>query len=85
MRHKTRFVAGGNVVDSSMYPTASTTVQDLSVTQLILVSVKNRLGIMVGNIGNAFPAVPCALKKHCMEWLQQQGHFVTFWEIFQEG
>eukprot|EP00957_Ditylum_brightwellii_P038465 2907230-Ditylum_brightwellii.AAC.1 len=47
-------VVVGNVVDSNAYTTASTTVQNLSVRLLMLASVKNRLGVMAGDIGNVF-------------------------------
>ena len=58
MRHKARLVAGGNVIDSSSYNTNSTTVHDISIRLMMLIAVKNRLGLMAGDIGNAFPTAP---------------------------
>ena len=58
MRYKARLVAGGNVVDSSEYIKTSTTVHDVSVRLLMLIAARNNLGLMAGDIGNAFPTAP---------------------------
>ena len=58
MRYKARLVAGGNVVDASNYVKTSTTIHDLSVRLLMLIASKNNLGLMAGDIGNAFPTAP---------------------------
>lgn len=61
-RYKARLVIGGNVIDSSDYTTYSSTVQDISTRLLQLVAVQNGLGIMTGDIANAFCTAPCAEK-----------------------
>ena len=58
MRFKARLVAGGNVIDSSSFNTSSTTVHDISIRLLMLIAVNNGLGLMAGDIGNAFPTAP---------------------------
>ena len=58
MRYKARLVAGGNVVDASNYVKTSTTVHDLSVRLLMLITSKNNLGLMVGDINNTFSTAP---------------------------
>ena len=58
MRYKARLFAGGNVVDASNYIKTSTTVHDLLVRLLMLITVKNNLGLMACDIGNDFPTAP---------------------------
>eukprot|EP00957_Ditylum_brightwellii_P193388 14725320-Ditylum_brightwellii.AAC.1 len=60
LRHKARFVVGGHVVDSSKHTTFSSTVQDIPVRLMLLIAVKNNLGMVSGDIGNAFCTAPCA-------------------------
>lgn len=62
LRHKARFVVGGHVVDSSSHTTYSSTISDISVRLLMLVAAQNKLELMVGDVGNAFPTAPCAEK-----------------------
>ena len=61
-RYKARLVIGGNVINSSQHTTYSSTVQDISTRLLQLVAVQNNLGIMTGDIANAFCTAPCAEK-----------------------
>ena len=62
LRRKARFVVGGHVIDSSGHTTYSSTIKDLSVRLMLLIAVKNDLGFMAGDIGNAFCTAPCAEK-----------------------
>ena len=54
LRHKARLVAGGHVVDSSMYESYSSVVQTMTVRLLQTVALKHDLKIVTGDIGNAF-------------------------------
>ena len=54
LRHKARLVAGGHVVDSSMYESYSSVVQTMTVRLLQTVTMKHDLKIITGDIGNAF-------------------------------
>ena len=60
LRHKSRLVVGGHSVDSTEYTTYSSTIKDVYVRLMILISVKNGLGLMAGDIGNALCTSPCA-------------------------
>ena len=62
LRHKARLVMGGNVIDSSQHTTYSSTIQNLSVRLLMIISIQNNLDLMAADIGNAFPTAPCAKK-----------------------
>lgn len=79
-RYKARLVIGGNMIDSSNYNTYSSTVQDTSTRLLQLVAVQNGLGIMTGDIGNAFCTAPCAEKIYSVagpEFGPRAGSIVT--------
>ena len=52
LRHKARLVVGGHVVDSMENTTYLSTIKYVSVRLSLLISVKNGLGIMAGDIGN---------------------------------
>ena len=54
LRHKARLVVGGHVVDSTEHIKYSSTIKYVSVILMILIAVKNVLGIMAGDIGNKF-------------------------------
>ena len=54
LRRKARLVAGGHVVDSSMYESYSSVVQTMMVRLLQTVALKHDLKIVTGDIGNAF-------------------------------
>eukprot|EP00957_Ditylum_brightwellii_P019751 1491207-Ditylum_brightwellii.AAC.1 len=60
--YKACFVVGRYVIDLYMHKTYSSTVQDMSIWFMLLLAVTNKLGIMTGNIGNAFCNVPCTEK-----------------------
>jgi len=62
LRHKSRLVVGGHVIDSSKHNTYSSTVQDLSVRLLQLIAIRNGLSIMTGDISHAFCTAPIAEK-----------------------
>jgi hypothetical protein len=62
LRHKARLVCGGHGIDSSGHVTHSSTIKDISVRLLMIISTQNNLDMMVGDIGNAFPTAPCAEK-----------------------
>jgi hypothetical protein len=62
LRHKARLVCGGHVIDSSGHVTYSSTIKDISVRLLMIIATQNKLDMMVGDIGNAFPTAPCAEK-----------------------
>ena len=57
-RHKARLVAGGNVVDSSMYLTSYSMIQKLSVRCLFIIVVANNLEIMTTDIATAYLIAP---------------------------
>ena len=54
LRRKARLVAGGHMVDSSMYESYSSVVQTMTLRLLQTVAVNEKLKIMTGDIGNAF-------------------------------
>ena len=54
LRRKARLVAGGHVVDSSMYESYSSVVQTMMVRLLQTIALKHDLKIVTGDIGNAF-------------------------------
>ena len=54
LRRKARLVAGGHVVDSSMYESYSSVVQTMTLRLLQTVAVNENLKIITGDIGNAF-------------------------------
>eukprot|EP00957_Ditylum_brightwellii_P178569 13602272-Ditylum_brightwellii.AAC.4 len=56
------FVVGGHVIDSTGHMAYSSTIKDLLVRLMLLIAVKHDLGLMAGNIGNAFCTVLCAEK-----------------------
>ena len=59
LQHKARLVDRGNVVDSSDHNTYSSTIKDVSVRLIILIAVKNGLGLMAEDNGNSFCMAPC--------------------------
>eukprot|EP00957_Ditylum_brightwellii_P014194 1068347-Ditylum_brightwellii.AAC.1 len=59
---KARFVDGGHVIDSSEHTAYSSTIKDILVRLMILVAAKYGLGMIYGDIGNAFCTAPCAEK-----------------------
>ena len=80
MRYKARLVVGGHVIDSSDYTTYSSVIENISVRLLFLAAAHQGLGIMTGDIGNAFPTAPCAEKvwsKCGPEFGSQEGAIVT--------
>jgi hypothetical protein len=80
MRYKARLVVGGHVINSSDYTTYSSVIENLSVRLLFLPAAHQGLGIMTGDIGNAFPTAPCAEKvwsKCGPEFGAQEGAIVT--------
>ena len=80
MRYKARLVVGGHVIDSSDYTTYSSIIENISVRLLFLAAAHQGLGIMTGDIVNAFPAAPCEEKvwsKCGPEFGQQEGAIVT--------
>ena len=54
LRRKARLVAGGHVVDSSMYESYSSVVQTITLRLLQTVAVNEGLKTITGDIGNAF-------------------------------
>ena len=60
LRHKSRLVVGGHVLYSKEYNKYSYAIKYVSVGLIILIDVRNGLGIMNGDIGNAFCMSPCA-------------------------
>jgi len=54
LRRKARMVAGGHVIDSSMYESYSSVVQMRTIRLLETVALNEGLQIMTGDIGNAF-------------------------------
>ena len=54
LRRKARLIAGGHVVDSSMYESYSSVVQTMTLCLLQIVAVNEGLKIMMEDIGNAF-------------------------------
>jgi len=80
MRYKAWLVVGGHVIDSSDYTTYSSVIENISVRLLFLAATHQGLGIMTGDIGNAFPTAPCAEKvwsKCGPEFGDQEGAIVT--------
>eukprot|EP00957_Ditylum_brightwellii_P008221 621974-Ditylum_brightwellii.AAC.1 len=62
LQRKARFVVGGHVIDSSDHNTNSSTVKDILVRLMMLIAVNNNIGMMSGDIGNAFCTAPCDKK-----------------------
>ena len=60
LRHKSSLVVKGHVVDSTEHTTYLSTIKDISVSLMLIITVKKVLVIMDGDIGNAFFAAPCA-------------------------
>ena len=60
LQHKARLVVDGHVVDSTEHITYSSTTKNVSTRLMILIDVKNGLGIMAGYIGNELCMAPCA-------------------------
>ena len=60
LRHNARLVVGGNVLYSKEYTKYSFTFKYVSVRLIILIDVRNGLGIMNVDIGNALCMPPCA-------------------------
>ena len=54
MRFKARLTSKSNMVDPSASNTSSTTVQDIFVRFLMLITIKNELKMMTCNIVNSF-------------------------------
>ena len=54
LRRKTRLVAGGHVIDSTMYESYSSVVQTRTVRLLQTVTMNEDLNLVTGDIGNAF-------------------------------
>ena len=54
LRRKARMVAGGHVIDSSMYESYSSVVQTRSIRLLETIAMNEDLSFMTGDIGNAF-------------------------------
>jgi hypothetical protein len=86
MRFKARLIVGGHVIDSSDYTTYSSVIENLSVRLLFLAAAHQGLGIMTGDIGNAFPTAPCAEKvwsKCGPEFGAQEGAIATLqWPLY---
>jgi hypothetical protein len=55
MQYKACLVVGGHVIDSLDYTTYSSVIENISVRLLFLAAQHQVLGIMMGDIGNAFP------------------------------
>ena len=53
-RRKARLVAGGHVVDASMYESYSSTVQTRTIRILETVAINENMSMVTGDIGNAF-------------------------------
>jgi hypothetical protein len=60
LRYKARLVVGGHVIDSSDYTTYSSVIENFSLRLIFLAAAHQGLGIVTGDIGNAFPTAPCA-------------------------
>ena len=54
LRRKARLVAGGHVVESSMYESYSSVVQQRSIRLLETIALNESLSFVTGDIGNAF-------------------------------
>ena len=54
LRRKARMVAGGHVVDSTMYESYSSNVQTMTLRLLQTIAVNQKLKVVTGDIGNAF-------------------------------
>ena len=60
LRYRTIIVVGGHVVDSLEHTTYSSIIEDIAVVLMLMIAVKNELGLMAGYIGNDFCTAPCA-------------------------
>ena len=54
LRRKARLVAGGHVIDSTMYESYSSVVQPRTVRMLQTIAINEKLTILTSDIGNAF-------------------------------
>jgi hypothetical protein len=80
VQYKLCLVVGEHVIDSSEHTTYSLVIENISVRLLFLAAQHQGLGIMTGDIGNAFPTAPCAEKvwsKCGPEFGDQEGAIVT--------
>ena len=59
LRHNIRLFLSENVVDFTQHTTYSSTTKDVSVILIILIAVKNELGLMAEDIGNALCMALC--------------------------
>ena len=55
-------VVGAHVVNCTEHTAYSSTIKYVSIRLILLIAVKTGLGIMAGDIGNAFYMKPCAEK-----------------------
>ena len=60
LRQKLMLVIGEHMVDSLEHTKYSYTINAIFVRLMLTIAVKNRLGLMAGDIGNAFCIAPCA-------------------------
>ena len=60
LQHKARLVVGVHVVYYTEHTRYSSTIKYVSVRLIILIAVKNGLGLVAGDIGNSFFMAPCA-------------------------
>ena len=56
----TRIVLGGHVVESSKHTTYSLNIKDISIRLMLMISVKNGIGLITRDIGNTFCTAACA-------------------------
>jgi len=54
LRHKARLVAGGHVVNATMFEPYSSVVQTCTIRLLMIVTMSEELPFITGDIGNAF-------------------------------
>ena len=60
LQNKSSIVVGGHVVDSTKHTTYAVTIKNVYVRLMILISMKNILGLMDVDIGNEIFAASCA-------------------------
>ena len=79
-RHKARLVVRGHMVDSSEHTTYSSTIKDTSIRLMLMIEVKNGLGLMDGDTGNEFCTATCAetFGLHVVNNLMQNLVFLLF-------
>jgi len=68
LRHKARLVAGGHEVESSMWESYSTVVQQRSIRILETIAINEGLSFVTGDISNAF--VQAETKKYILSPVQ---------------